>query len=163
MRNTWAKVLTVKDWGADICARIRGRKEFGREPTIAEVDGLIKSERYKLTTPKEVMAALDAGTEVPTCLNIAFVRSLTAMIQRLTVWTLKCVGYDNDFQRQLSEKFPVWQQQQQPKKRKKAEQKPAQQRKDVSRGKKRKRADTPESEIEETDEGESEVDYGDDE
>ena len=77
------------------------------------------------------------------------------------MWTLKCVGYDNDFQRQLSEKFPIWQQQQQPKKWKKAEQKPAQQRNGVARGKKRKRADTPESELEETDEGESEVDYDD--
>jgi hypothetical protein len=153
MRDTWAKVLASKTWGGDICARIRGRKDLGREPTIAEVNGLFENGRYKLTTPQEVMAALDAGTEVPTCLNIVFVRSLTMTIQRLTVWTLKCVGYDNDFQRQLSEKFPVWKQQQ-----KKVEKKPAQ-RNGVSRGRKRKRADTPESELEETDEGESEVDY----
>lgn len=24
------------------------------------------------------------------------------------IWTMKCVGYDNNFQRELSEKFPVW-------------------------------------------------------
>ena len=143
MRDTWANVLATKTWGGDICARIRGRKDLGREPTTAEVDGLLESGRYKLTTPQEVMAALDAGTEVPS-LNIVIVRSLTMTIQRLTVWTLKCVGYDNDFQRQLSEKFPVWKQQQQ-----KIEQKPAQQRNGVSRGRKRKRADT-QSDTEET-------------
>jgi hypothetical protein len=149
--------VLLKSWGDNICARIRGRKDLGREPTIAEVNDVIESGRYKLTTPQEVMAALDAGTEVRG-LNVFFVRSLTTTIQRLTVWTLKCVGYDNDFQRQLSEKFPVWKQQQK-KKKKKAEQKPAQQGNSVPRGKKRKRADTPESE--ETDEGEDEVDDDD--
>ncbi|KIM42680.1 hypothetical protein M413DRAFT_26695 [Hebeloma cylindrosporum] len=134
MRDTWAKVLASKDWGSDICARIRGRKEFGREPTNEEVDGLLNNGRYKLTTPQEVMAALDAG------------------IERLTVWTLKCVGYDNDFQLQLSEKFPVWERQQT---KKKVVRKPVQQGNGGSRGKKRKRADTPESE--DTDGGEDEV------
>jgi len=142
MRDTWVKVLVARPWGEDICARIRGRKDFGREPTSEEVDDLFKSKRHKLTTPQEVMAALDSGIEVRN-LNVVFVRSLTAIIQRLTVWTLKCIGYDNDFQRQLSEKFPVWEGQ---RKKDKAERTPAQQGNGVSRGTKRKRADTPESE-----------------
>lgn len=150
MRDTWAKVL-AKDWGGEICARIRGRKDLGREPTSEEIDDLIESGRDKLTTPQEVMAAFDTGTEVRSS-NMAFVRSLTRTIQRLTVWTLKCVGYDNDFQLQLSEKFPVWQREQ----KKKAERKPGRQGNGVPRGKKRKRLDTPESE--ETDESEDEVD-----
>ena len=57
-------MLTLNEWGAEICARIRGRKGLGREPTPKEVKGLRDNDRYKLTTPQEVMAALDAGTEV---------------------------------------------------------------------------------------------------
>jgi len=135
-------VLTVKDWGGDVCARIRGRKELGREPTDEEVEGLYNSGRYKLTTPQEVMAALDSGIEVRNS-NVVLVKSLTAIIQQLTVWTLQCIGYDNDFQRQLSEKFPAWEGQ---RKKNKAERTPAQQGNGVSRGTKRKRADTAESE-----------------
>lgn len=75
MRDTWANVLATKTWGGGICARIRGRKDLGREPTSAEVDRLFENGRYKSTTPQEVMAALDAGTEVRR-LNV-FVRSLT--------------------------------------------------------------------------------------
>ena len=26
----------------------------------------------------------------------------------MSIYTMKCVGYDNDFQRDLSEKFPIW-------------------------------------------------------
>ena len=143
-------MLTVKDWGAEICARIRGRKELGREPTPEEVKGLRDNDRHKLTTPQEVMAALDAGTEVRR-FNVVFVRSLTITIQRLAVWTLKCVGYENDFQLQLTEKFPLWQQQQ---KGKRAKRMPAQNGNGVRHGRKRKRADTPESE--EMDEGKDE-------
>jgi uncharacterized protein DUF6697 len=28
--------------------------------------------------------------------------------QELGIWLMKCVGYDNDFQRELCNKFPLW-------------------------------------------------------
>lgn len=34
--------------------------------------------------------------------------SFTFLYQKMSIYTMKCVGYDNDFQRDLSEKFPVW-------------------------------------------------------
>ena len=68
-------------------------------------------------------------------------------MQRLTVWTLKCIGYDNDFQLELSKKFPLWVPP--PAKQKTqttaVQQKPTRRTGDT-RGEKRKRAETPESE-----------------
>jgi len=59
-----------------MCARILGRKELGREPSLEEVEDRLKSGRYKEITPPEVMASLDSGTEVQ-MFECCFFKSLT--------------------------------------------------------------------------------------
>ena len=69
-------------------------------------------------------------------------------MQRLGVWTLKCVGYDRDFQLELCDKFPGWTPPENPKTQKPKEpkgrktKKPKRESKALSpsKGKKRKRA-----------------------
>lgn len=73
----------------------------------------------------------------------------------MTVWTLKCVGYDNGFQLQLSEKFSHWVRPPKKEKKASASQKPTH-RTGKPRGEKRKRAETPESDVQKTDESEDE-------
>ncbi|KDR74295.1 hypothetical protein GALMADRAFT_575368 [Galerina marginata CBS 339.88] len=90
VRKTWAKQICVQDWGINVRVRVRARKELGRQPTKAEFNDILTSGRFKSTTPEEVEKAYDIGVE------------------RLGVWTTKCVGYHNAFQLQLCEKFPLW-------------------------------------------------------
>ncbi|KAF8959386.1 hypothetical protein BDZ97DRAFT_1667283, partial [Flammula alnicola] len=133
-RNKWALKITQKGWGVRVCARTLARKELNREPTRKEVLDIIDSGRYKATTLDEVKAAYDAGKE------------------RMGIWTLKCIGYDNEFQHELSQRFPNWVPPP-PKNsgqgRKKASKTP--------RGQKRKRSDTPEPDLTEHESDDSEL------
>ncbi|KJA21624.1 hypothetical protein HYPSUDRAFT_216177 [Hypholoma sublateritium FD-334 SS-4] len=92
-RKKWAKGIIEKDWGLPVTARILLRRELGREPTYQEVEYAVKSRptQCKGVPIEEIMAAFLQGKE------------------RMYIWTMKCVGYDNDFQRELSEEYPVWQ------------------------------------------------------
>ncbi|KAF9530952.1 hypothetical protein CPB83DRAFT_146625 [Crepidotus variabilis] len=158
VRNTWGREITRQGWGVYVCARIQARKELrrGAQLTQAKLDDVIESERYTRTTPEDVIAAYDSGVE------------------RLDVWTMKCIAYEADFQVDLCRKFAAWvpppkrerkqkalpkrkngvKQETQAEKASKSEMEkevdlsaPLQQR--SSRGKKRKRAATPESEADE--------------
>ncbi|KAF9457402.1 hypothetical protein BDZ94DRAFT_1273316 [Collybia nuda] len=91
VRNAWATQLCIKGWGFRSRARIHLRQTLRREPTTAEL-----------------MAALTSGNEYkhirPAQFSEAFLRGQETM----AVYTMKCVGYDTAFQRNLAEKFPTW-------------------------------------------------------
>ncbi|KAG6910185.1 hypothetical protein DXG01_012634 [Tephrocybe rancida] len=85
-KETWMKrVITVEDY-LHIRVRISLRKTLGREPTAEEVDECDGSG----ITLEDIRLAYDKGEE------------------RILVWVMKCVGYDEAFQREMQEKFAVW-------------------------------------------------------
>ena len=45
---------------------MRGRIDLGREPTKAEVEEIVTSGRFRMTTPDEIMKAYNCGEEVRT-------------------------------------------------------------------------------------------------
>ena len=66
VRNTWAREICRQGWGKDARGRVRGRIDFGREPTKAEVEEIVTSGRFRMTTLDEIMKAYNCGEEVCT-------------------------------------------------------------------------------------------------
>ncbi|KAJ6544236.1 hypothetical protein B0H19DRAFT_298011 [Mycena capillaripes] len=91
MRNRWCTKLAKKDWGRITRTRIALRRQLGRDPTFEEVDTAIASaEKFLYITPSDIEQAFTNGDE------------------RLAVWTMKCVGYDEQFQRDLVGQITGW-------------------------------------------------------
>ncbi|KAF9475823.1 hypothetical protein BDN70DRAFT_208978 [Pholiota conissans] len=88
--NKWAHGIVKMGWGAVVRSRILLRRELNREPTSDEVDDVIQSGVYKIVTEEDVKQAYFRGDE------------------RMGVWTMKCVAYDNRFQQKLHDTFPMW-------------------------------------------------------
>ncbi|KDR85749.1 hypothetical protein GALMADRAFT_234810 [Galerina marginata CBS 339.88] len=118
VRKTWAHQIQKKKWGGDIRAKIVARRELGRKPTAAECEAVPKSQRNAVSSD-EIEKAFDAGDV------------------QLSVSTMKCVGYDEAFQRQLWKEFPIWS------KKSKSQVQPTTS--STAGGRKRKRADSLES------------------
>lgn len=66
VRNTWTREICRQGWAQDVRARVRGRIDLGREPTKAEVEEIITSGRFRMTTPDQIMKAYNSGEEVCT-------------------------------------------------------------------------------------------------
>ncbi|KAJ3866492.1 hypothetical protein EV359DRAFT_79472 [Lentinula novae-zelandiae] len=89
--KSWSAVLHNDKWGRTVRVMIHLRTQLDREPTddeIEEAQGL--SDEYKHISAEEIKNAFDQGKQ---CLGIL---------------VLKCVGYDEDLQRELVQKFPSW-------------------------------------------------------
>ncbi|KAG6873605.1 hypothetical protein C0995_013978 [Termitomyces sp. Mi166 len=85
-KERWCTKISRKQWDKSMRARIALRRSLGREPTSREVaasDGLGVS-------ADDVRRALDSGIEV------------------MQVWVMKCVGYDEAFQREMKDKRSTW-------------------------------------------------------
>ncbi|KDR74308.1 hypothetical protein GALMADRAFT_575930 [Galerina marginata CBS 339.88] len=89
-RRTWATQIIKKNWGGHFRARVVARRQLGRKPTKAEWMAVYDSGRYKNSTAEDVAKAFERGDEL------------------LAVFTMKCVGYDKAFQRELCEKLKSW-------------------------------------------------------
>lgn len=90
VRNTWAKQLAKKCWGGYCRASIYARKHWGRLPTNEECQDIIDRNLHAEIGQVEIAGALTRG-EV-----------------NMDVYTMKCVGYDSAFQRNIAQKFPTW-------------------------------------------------------
>ncbi|TBU29180.1 hypothetical protein BD311DRAFT_661819 [Dichomitus squalens] len=80
-RVIWPKEIAERNWGIPVRARIHLRRTLGREPTRDEVENA--QGRFKNIMMDQVRAALDSGEE------------------SIQAWSMKCVGYDEDFQREV--------------------------------------------------------------
>ncbi|KAJ7476964.1 hypothetical protein B0H11DRAFT_1305882 [Mycena galericulata] len=91
VKTVWTDGISKCDWGQSIRADIALRKELGRKPTIAEKETALENgNKFSTVTPEEVWAAFDRG-EVAIYLS-----------------TMKCVGYNVDFQKDLAAKMPFF-------------------------------------------------------
>ncbi|KAH9483250.1 hypothetical protein JR316_0005354 [Psilocybe cubensis] len=92
IQSAAAKHIANDAWGLDVCARVLWRKEFGREPTAAEVDRAYArlANKSAKPAPEEIQAAYLKGEE------------------KMGVYTMKCVGYDSKFQIETYKKFQTW-------------------------------------------------------
>ncbi|KAG6915386.1 hypothetical protein DXG01_011758 [Tephrocybe rancida] len=89
--SAWAKQIFMKDWGRTVRCRVSLRKRLGRPFTEEEFEAAVaKSNKYQDITEDDILQALLRGEEF------------------IAVWTMKCVGYDVEFQRNLAEKYPTW-------------------------------------------------------
>ncbi|KAJ7911130.1 hypothetical protein B0H13DRAFT_2010649 [Mycena leptocephala] len=89
VQQTWAYQLSIKEWGRWVRAEVTLRRELGRKPTPAEKKAALRTKNnFFNVTPAEIYSAFNRGEVV------------------IMVWTMKCVGYNTDLQRNLAAKFP---------------------------------------------------------
>ncbi|PIL29267.1 hypothetical protein GSI_09317 [Ganoderma sinense ZZ0214-1] len=88
MRRKWANGVVKKSKFKDIRVRIRARREHGREATVEEVAVAVADKDDKCEVSEEnVMQAYQSGQE------------------RLLVWRMQCVGFDEAFLADLVRKL----------------------------------------------------------
>ncbi|KAM5540738.1 hypothetical protein V8D89_005769 [Ganoderma adspersum] len=80
-RAIWPKEIAERNWGIPVRARIHLRRSLGREPTREEVEDA--QGKFKNITVADVRVALDSGEE------------------SIQAWSMKCVGYNEDFQKDM--------------------------------------------------------------
>ncbi|KIM73287.1 hypothetical protein PILCRDRAFT_731253 [Piloderma croceum F 1598] len=92
VRNTWHKNIHEQGYGRNVRARITLRDQLGREPKVVEVEEAIKDKgnKFKTISVDDVVRAYDCGDEA------------------IAVWCMKCVGYDEEFQRTNIDGFAAW-------------------------------------------------------
>ncbi|KAJ7123201.1 hypothetical protein C8R44DRAFT_785533 [Mycena epipterygia] len=91
MQNRWCANLAKKDWGRITRMRIALRRQLGRNPTFEEVKAAMESNRkFTYITSDDIAEAFNKGDE------------------QLAVWTMECVGYDEQFQRDLVRQITGW-------------------------------------------------------
>jgi len=92
VRNTWHKNILNNEYGRNVRARITLRKEFGREPKVREVEEATKdkSNKFMAISVDDIARAYDYGEEA------------------IAVWCMKCIGYDEEFQRKNIDGFVAW-------------------------------------------------------
>ncbi|KAJ7174450.1 hypothetical protein C8R46DRAFT_90093 [Mycena filopes] len=91
MRTRWCSKLAKKDWGRMTRCRITLRARHERNPTRKEVEKAMKTKRkFSHITADDIAKAFNSGEE------------------RLAVWTMKCVGYDEQFQRDIVRQMTGW-------------------------------------------------------
>ncbi|KAJ7100097.1 hypothetical protein B0H15DRAFT_944468 [Mycena belliarum] len=92
VKNVWIEGISECNWGRSIRAAVALRKELGRKPTLKEKKAALsdKANRFLTVTQKDIGNAFDRG-------ELAIYLS-----------TMKCVGYNVDFQRDLAEKMPLF-------------------------------------------------------
>ncbi|KAJ7031157.1 hypothetical protein C8F04DRAFT_709302 [Mycena alexandri] len=91
MQKRWCTKLAKKDWGLMTRTRIALRRQLGRDATFKEVAKSLKAKQKFLSiTADDIAKAFNNGDE------------------RLAVWTMKCVGYDEQFQRDVVQKITDW-------------------------------------------------------
>ncbi|KAG5639135.1 hypothetical protein H0H81_006394 [Sphagnurus paluster] len=93
VHDTWARGIHKNDWGKHVRARIFLRKTLGAQYTPKALEkAMASSDKYLQTTEEEIKEAFIRGDEV------------------MYVWTMKCVGYDVEFQRTIVENYAEWHQ-----------------------------------------------------
>ena len=112
VKNTWGREIQSKSWGKQVRVEVILRRELGREPTRTEVrDACNSNDRYDNVTAEEIIKAYDEGKQVR-YITLIFAQSDECSewrrAQNLGIATLKCVGYDEEFQRKLAQAFPTW-------------------------------------------------------
>ncbi|THU89178.1 hypothetical protein K435DRAFT_865582 [Dendrothele bispora CBS 962.96] len=91
MRDVWSYKISKMVWGRGTRCSIRLRSQLGRDPTQEEYEEAFDSDnRFLDVSSQEVSNAFLLGEEV------------------LSVWTLRCVGYDAEFQRTIARQFANW-------------------------------------------------------
>ncbi|KAG5732028.1 hypothetical protein E4T56_gene18254 [Termitomyces sp. T112] len=92
VRMNWAEeIWKSAEWGKAARVRISLRRSLGRSCTDEEFDEAFNTKcDYRMITADDIAQALLRGEE------------------SVAVWTMKCVGYDAEFQRDLSAKYANW-------------------------------------------------------
>ncbi|PBK65592.1 hypothetical protein ARMSODRAFT_891695, partial [Armillaria solidipes] len=91
VRLVWASELSTKKWGIHCRAVVHLHEQLGRRPTGREVEKALQGgNQYRNITREQIAEA--------------FLKGWVTM----AVWTMKCVDYDVDFQRELVAKFANW-------------------------------------------------------
>ncbi|KAJ3726944.1 hypothetical protein C8R42DRAFT_658158 [Lentinula raphanica] len=98
VKNTWAYKLARHQWGLDVRGRISFREQFGRDPSGTELRGLVAEETmmtktkeaFPNITKEKILSEFDAGNE------------------RMVIWKMECVQYDEEFQRRIAAEYKEW-------------------------------------------------------
>ncbi|KAK0448108.1 hypothetical protein EV421DRAFT_1706184 [Armillaria borealis] len=89
--STWAHKVSQSGYGTRYRAIVHLRYQLGRKPTKAEIDqALQRGNQFKNVTKEQITRALRQGWLI------------------LSVWKMKCVGYDVGFQHDLVERSAGW-------------------------------------------------------
>ncbi|KAL6304143.1 hypothetical protein BKA93DRAFT_311282 [Sparassis latifolia] len=84
VRKNWSKEIAVKKWAKPVRVSIHLKRRLGRAAVEEEIDARVNDgSKYDDVTEEDVLDAYDKGDEI------------------MGVWCMKCVGYDENFQRGL--------------------------------------------------------------
>ena len=89
--------------GEQTRARVFLRRDLNREPSQAEVDQVKKDKSLKSrVTPAQIVEDFNSGTEVrPSSISEFLMDNVFG--QQLVVWGMKCIGYNYEFERHLTD------------------------------------------------------------
>lgn len=94
VKSTWMKNIRDRGWSILVIARIYLRNELGREPTEKEVGKIKKDVTVKFlrqsVSVEQITEAYATGKEA------------------ISVYCMKCVGYDVEWQKSRIEGYPEW-------------------------------------------------------
>ncbi|KAF9041085.1 hypothetical protein BDZ89DRAFT_1060383 [Hymenopellis radicata] len=92
VKTTWTRPTATTKGGRPDRILIHLKKQLGREPTDAEFDAADadKDNQYKNVTAKDVEHEYDIGN------------------YEIRIWTMKCVGYDEQIQRTVLDRYPAF-------------------------------------------------------
>ncbi|KAK0455733.1 uncharacterized protein EV420DRAFT_1272114, partial [Desarmillaria tabescens] len=91
VRLVWASKLSTTGWGVPCRGVMHLYEQLGRKPTKREVKEALQSGNQFKNVSREQIAE-------------GFLKGWVTM----AVWTMKCVGYDVDFQRELVTEYVNW-------------------------------------------------------
>ncbi|THU82992.1 hypothetical protein K435DRAFT_690410 [Dendrothele bispora CBS 962.96] len=91
MRDIWSHKISTMAWGRGMRCSIRVRSQLGREATQEEYkEALGGDKKFLDVNPQEVSNAFLLGEEI------------------FSVYTMRCVGYDIEFQKTIAHQFTNW-------------------------------------------------------
>ncbi|KAF9223430.1 hypothetical protein BS17DRAFT_705387, partial [Gyrodon lividus] len=84
VKQTWVNKVATHGWGEVIRAKIVLQKRLHRDPTMQELNNATTSGEKFVVSTDAIYRAFNEGHAV------------------LRAWCMKCVGYDDDFQREIA-------------------------------------------------------------
>lgn len=102
MRNAWAKKIRRDKHYNALRERLVATQFLGREPEEYELEQLPNGNKSTDMSEAEIQLCMTRGDLASASLGL--LPQCLMNFQRIGVYTMECVAYDNDFQRQVAGK-----------------------------------------------------------
>lgn len=100
--------MSEKPWADRLRTRVGLRAHLRREPTEEEIENAYINQKHSKTDKIAIKRDFDNGKEV--CLNFWLneMHQNEIVLQLIHVWIMRCIGYDEAFQRKIASMPSGW-------------------------------------------------------